>query len=157
MINLFRRDSTPSCNYATFNLGKDKDGHFFADPTHLGQLDDFQTHKQAADELNRNLDLLADIRSAVLPLEGTDLDKNPRPEITAVTDLPLQGKSVDAVLRKSAIEARVNDHGKTITLIEELSPVHPKRELKFTSSDHSYKVVDFETTDSYSRVTFERH
>ena len=139
-----------------FDLGKGKDGKFFADPKYLHQLDDFQTHKQAADELNGHLALLAQIRDAVLPLEGSPLDLNPREEVVAVAGLPLNGMAVDAVIRHysdtPSIEARVNDNGKTITLCETFEYLAPERKLEFGAEGRYYEVKDKNKGETYVDV-----
>ena len=141
--NPFKSAQTPKdSELSFFRLGR-KDDQFFADPDSLNHLDQFKAHKLAADELNSHMALLAEVRSAVLPLEGSELDKNPRKEIVAVTDLTLNGKSVSAVIRhysntSSLLEARVNDRGRTITLFDDLEG--NKETLRFGAGGRYYEV-----------------
>jgi hypothetical protein len=134
-----------------FDLGKDKDGRFFADPTNLDQLDDFRAHEAAAEELNAQRDLLAKIRSTLVPLDGSELDKNPREGIIAVTGLAVDGKSVDAVVSANRnkglfdVDARACGDGNAVTLAERFrddGKEEPIIEMRVGLQGRSYYVTD---------------
>lgn len=156
LSNLFSSSSAKSIKSLTavggaiFYLGKNQAGELFADPSNLDQLDKFEAHNAAANELNSQLALLAQVRDTVLPLDGTEFDKNPREGVVAVTDYPLGGGTVDAVISKAShyknlydTEARVCDNGKTVTLFEEFryeGEDKPLSQKNFEVEGRHYKV-----------------
>lgn len=153
-FNSSRPSSPPKSTDEHFQLFK-KDGKYFADPKSLHTLDKFESHKAAAEELNGYLSLLKDVKSAVGSLEGTQADKNLRPDVVAVDDLDVGGKNVDAILSTSndkcgGLEARIEDGNSTIMMGENLYPL--TQFLRIQNGNTSYK-VDNAFNDSYVTVT----
>lgn len=144
----------PKFRSSEFKLGMDESGKFYPDPYDLSHLNDYPSHKQAAHDLNRHLDMMAQIRAAVVPLEGSELDLNARKNLVVVQGLPINGMSVDAIVWHTdckSFKARVNDNGKPIELREEFDY---QRHLKFTSANYHYEVIDREKGEKYVTVKF---
>ena len=140
-----------------------EDGRYHANVNNLGELDTFEHHQTAATELNGLLDQFEKVRAAVISLEGSDLDKNRRADVTAVEGLQLDGKQIDAVAagrRKRAddfslvrTEARVVD-GNGQLLMEENDHLHAKY-YDFITPTRNYRVEDQREKD-YVSVTLKR-
>jgi hypothetical protein len=157
ILNCFtsRRPSGPQRPTSErFQLYK-KDDQYFADPDSLRNLDKFEAHKTAAEELNGYLAQLNDVRTAVGSLEGTQADKNLRPDVVAVDGLDVKGQSVDAVLRTSGptsrqLEARLQDSKATVIMKEDV--YLGSQSLEFQNGNRSYE-VDNTFDKSYVSVT----
>lgn len=145
-----------------FRLYKEA-GRYYADPKDLYELDNFKHHQTAATELNGFLDQIERVRAAVTALEGSNLDKIRRADVTVVEGLKLDGGEVDAVVagrRKRTndfslvkTEAKVVDVNGTL-LMEEQDHLHSKY-YDFITSSKSYKVEDQREKD-YVSVTLKQ-
>jgi hypothetical protein len=115
-------------------------------------LDKFEEHQAAAQELNGLLDQLDKVRTAVNPLEGSELDKNERPDVVAVDGLDVDGKSVDAVI----VGRRENDEdNRSIKL--EARMVDGNGPIIMEERDHFYtKYYDFKTESKRYEVEDKR-
>lgn len=145
LFNRFKPSCTtpPKPTSDRFRLHK-KDGVYSADPKNLSQLDQYEAHKAAAEELNGYAAQFEMVREKVLSLEGTPTDLNPRPDVVAVSDIDVQGKSVDAVLEHSCnfptLEARVNDQGRTLHMKH--AGYFAEQVLTFDDGQKAYKIDD---------------
>ncbi len=145
-----------------FRLYKEA-GRYHASANDLSELDSFEHHQTAATELNGLIDQIEKVRAAVTSLEGSDLDKNRRADVTAVQGLQLDGKQVDAVIagrRKRAndfslvrTEVKVVDYNGQL-LMEENDHLHAKY-YDFITSTKSYRVEDQRERD-YVSVTLKQ-
>ena len=161
LMNRFRSKSSSRPQYESARLYK-KDGNYHADPLNVEEIDKFESHKQLAAELNGYIRFMDKIRHDVIPLEGSELDLNERPDVVAVNDFAIDGKSVDVALRSHGegantskrMNARVTDSRGSIE-IEERDHLYTQY-IDFETEARSIKVLN-EKDESYVTVSINRH